>query len=77
MVEEDEDEEGVVEEKAKKDKLTVILAAEHTCEIKDHGMGWCWVQNDGEHIPLERKDLSSWALWIVSHGCLSIAPLLI
>ena len=53
-------------EKAEKDKLTAILTAEHHCEVKEHGTGCCWVQNDGEHIPLKRKDLSTWALWIVS-----------
>ena len=53
-------------EKAEKDKLTAVLTAEHHCEVKEHKTGCCWVQDDGEHIPLQRKDLSTWALWIVS-----------
>lgn len=68
VAEEDEDEK--TEESIKKDKLMAVLAAEHHCEVKEHRMGCCWVQNDGQHIPLECKDLSSWALWIVSCLCL-------
>ena len=54
------------EEKEKGDKIAAKLAGEHACAVNGHEV--CWVRNNGQHIPLERKDLSSWALWIVSYG---------
>ena len=63
----EEEDSNQKEEKVKQDKSMAELAVTHTCEVKEHKMGWCWVCNNGEHIPLEWKDLSTWALWIVSH----------
>ena len=63
-------------QKAVSDKFAATLAAEHACGVKEHKTGWCWIRNDGQHIPLERNDLSTWALWIVSHHNISAVSLL-
>ena len=55
-----EEEDGEEEEQAKKDKISAELAMEHACAVSGHKV--CWVCNDGQHICLQPKDLSTWAL---------------
>jgi len=77
VISEEEDDEMEQEKKEKQDKITAALAAEHRCGIREHKTGWCWVRNDGQHIQLQRKDLSTWALWIVRYFRLPATSLLI
>lgn len=63
----EESEEEDEKQRTKTDKISNELALKHACAVSEHK--WCWVRDDGQHIGLEKQDLSSWAIWIVSRFC--------
>ena len=53
-------------EKENSSKISAELAVALNCDVAEHTSDACWLNKEGEHVPLLSEDLSRWALWVVS-----------